>query len=230
MQTSYSLEHVPGFEGDLASSGPKKVIPFRNNGSVAIPGGRAIVHDAGSGTSDLAVKLPSALADFIMGVSVNSRADESADGVAHDGLGNCLSQGEVYVKAEQDVVVGDAVYVRFGAGATGGASATDVVGKFRKDADIVSAWATETAYVLADRRANDSGKVYECITAGTSAASGGPTGTGSDITDGTAHWKYVGTCDSSTRASAVVLANARWLAGATVASGNCATLEVNLPK
>jgi TP901-1 family phage major tail protein len=35
------------------------------------------------------------------------------------------------------------------------------------------------------------GNVYKCITAGTSASSGGPSGTSADITDGTAHWKYI---------------------------------------
>jgi hypothetical protein len=39
---------------------------------------------------------------------------------------------------------------------------------------------------------NDSGKVYAVITAGTSASSGGPTGTGSDIVDGSIHWAYLG--------------------------------------
>lgn len=39
---------------------------------------------------------------------------------------------------------------------------------------------------------NDGGRAYICITAGTSAASGGPTGVGTDITDGTAHWRYLG--------------------------------------
>ena len=56
---------------------------------------------------------------------------------------------------------------------------------------VAKAWAASTAYVVGDRRTNDSGKVYECITAGTSAGSGGPTGTTSDITDNTAHWKYL---------------------------------------
>lgn len=39
---------------------------------------------------------------------------------------------------------------------------------------------------------NDGGKLYLCITAGTTDTllSGGPTGTGQDITDGTAHWQY----------------------------------------
>jgi len=54
-------------------------------------------------------------------------------------------------------------------------------------------WAASTAYVVDDLVSNDTGKVYVCITAGTSAGSGGPTGTTTDITDGTAHWAYYGT-------------------------------------
>lgn len=53
-----------------------------------------------------------------------------------------------------------------------------------------SNWAATTAYTLGNLVLNDSGKTYICITAGTSAGSGGPTGTGSNITDGTVHWKY----------------------------------------
>jgi len=44
---------------------------------------------------------------------------------------------------------------------------------------------------LGVRRTND-GNIYQVITTGTSAVSGGPTGTGSDITDGTVHWAYAG--------------------------------------
>jgi len=56
------------------------------------------------------------------------------------------------------------------------------------------AWAASTAYALNDNVGNDTSpiKIYKCITAGTSAGSGGPTGTGSDITDGGAHWAYQG--------------------------------------
>ncbi len=53
------------------------------------------------------------------------------------------------------------------------------------------AWAathTYTTFMLV----SNGGNVYRCITAGTSAGSGGPTGTGSNITDGTAHWEYLG--------------------------------------
>lgn len=54
-----------------------------------------------------------------------------------------------------------------------------------------TAWASSTAYTLGQRRRN-SGRIYEVITPGTSAGSGGPTTTDDDITDGTVHWRYLG--------------------------------------
>lgn len=58
-----------------------------------------------------------------------------------------------------------------------------------------TAWAALTAYSATagarDVVTNDE-RSYICITAGTSAASGGPTGTSTDITDGTAHWRFLG--------------------------------------
>lgn len=55
----------------------------------------------------------------------------------------------------------------------------------------LTAWAGTTAYVVGDRRTNAT-RCYECITAGTSAGSGGPTTNAADITDGTVHWRYLG--------------------------------------
>lgn len=62
------------------------------------------------------------------------------------------------------------------------------------DATIVAAtaWAISTAYTLGQFVTN-SAKVYVCITAGTSAGSGGPATTSTDITDGTVHWRHLGT-------------------------------------
>ncbi len=57
--------------------------------------------------------------------------------------------------------------------------------------DAVPDWAAVTLYVAEDRVTN-SGKVFRCITGGTSAGSGGPTTSDPDITDGTAHWQYLG--------------------------------------
>lgn len=51
-------------------------------------------------------------------------------------------------------------------------------------------WTPTTVYWTGDSVFNDSGKAYICTADGTSAASGGPTGTGSSITDGTTAWDY----------------------------------------
>lgn len=57
----------------------------------------------------------------------------------------------------------------------------------------VSAWAGATAYTIGQRRRNGgTQRVYQVITAGTSAGSGGPTSTAADIVDGTVHWRYLG--------------------------------------
>jgi hypothetical protein len=48
-------------------------------------------------------------------------------------------------------------------------------------------WAATTAYGVGSYVTNGN-VLYRCITAGTSAGSGGPTGNGTDITDGTVHW------------------------------------------
>lgn len=55
----------------------------------------------------------------------------------------------------------------------------------------LTAWAGATVYSVGVRVTNG-GNAYRCITAGTSAGSGGPTTTASDITDNTAHWQYLG--------------------------------------
>lgn len=66
----------------------------------------------------------------------------------------------------------------------------------------VNAWVGSTAYVIGNRVTNG-GRIYQCITAGTSNATGGPNNfpgsgfSGStdllyDELDGTVHWSYVG--------------------------------------
>ena len=60
----------------------------------------------------------------------------------------------------------------------------------------LSGWAASTVYTVGARVSNGS-NAYQCITGGTSASSGGPTGTGSNITDNVAHWKYLSGIDYS---------------------------------
>lgn len=61
------------------------------------------------------------------------------------------------------------------------------------DVPAVPAWSASTDYVAGDYVSNDGGKIYKYTSDGTSASSGGPTGTGAGITDGTATASYYGT-------------------------------------
>ncbi len=60
-----------------------------------------------------------------------------------------------------------------------------------KTITVLTSWVHDTVYTAGNRRTNSS-KCYLCITGGTAASSGGPTTTAADITDGTVHWKYLG--------------------------------------
>ncbi len=53
------------------------------------------------------------------------------------------------------------------------------------------AWVVLTAYLVGDHVSNG-GNVYICTTAGTSAAAGGPSGTGTGIVDATVVWDFQG--------------------------------------
>jgi hypothetical protein len=56
---------------------------------------------------------------------------------------------------------------------------------------LLESWQSTVAYALDERVTNNS-RVYQCIGAGTSAGSGGPTTTAASIVDGTVTWKYLG--------------------------------------
>ncbi|MFJ1251911.1 major capsid protein P2 [Cupriavidus sp. CuC1] len=66
---------------------------------------------------------------------------------------------------------------------------------FLMQSNYGAAWAGSTAYAL-NAYAVNGGNLYQVTTAGTSASSGGPTGTGAAITDGTVTWKYVSAAGS----------------------------------
>jgi hypothetical protein len=55
-------------------------------------------------------------------------------------------------------------------------------------------WAASSPWSL-NQHCNNGGNVYKVTTAGTSAGSVGPTGTGTGIADGTVVWDYVGVAD-----------------------------------
>lgn len=55
---------------------------------------------------------------------------------------------------------------------------------------VTDPWVGSTAYSLGQKIVNG-GNAYYCTSTGTSAASGGPSGTGTGIVDGTCVWKYI---------------------------------------
>jgi hypothetical protein len=65
----------------------------------------------------------------------------------------------------------------------------------------LTGWVGPFSYVVGNRVVN-AGNAYQCITAGTSASGAGPTTTSANITDGTAHWKWLSAVDFTTLASA----------------------------
>ena len=74
---------------------------------------------------------------------------------------------------------------------TGGTPAT---------AGCAPAWAPSTFYAT-DTRTTNGANVYLCTTGGMSAGSGGPTGTGSGITDNAAVWSYLGAAFATVQGS-----------------------------
>jgi hypothetical protein len=52
-------------------------------------------------------------------------------------------------------------------------------------------WTASHTYGVGERVTNDTAKTYVCTDVGKSAAATGPTGTGTNITDGTVIWRYV---------------------------------------
>lgn len=118
---------------------------------------------------------------------------DQAEGTALDAL--CALTGTVRKAATKSTVTGTATGNNgtvLPSGRT--VSVAEIGTKFvtLAGATLVSLtpWAPYTA-VVGDRRSNAS-RSYICITAGATAGAGGPTTTAADITDGSAHWRYIG--------------------------------------
>ena len=92
----------------------------------------------------------------------------------------------------------------------------------RGNATTNGAWAASTAYTVGETVSNG-GNTYVCTTAGTSAASGGPTGTGTGITDGTAVWNY-------SPPKLVIYSGTEPASCATALSGDTALVTIDLPE
>jgi hypothetical protein len=85
----------------------------------------------------------------------------------------------------------DGVAAEFTSDATAAVAEITAGLKSAIDALAPAAWVKSTAYAVGDKVSN-SGRKYQCTTAGTSAGAGGPTTQAGSITDGTVVWKYLG--------------------------------------
>jgi uncharacterized phage protein gp47/JayE len=56
----------------------------------------------------------------------------------------------------------------------------------------VPAWVATTAYPTVGQRVTNTGNIYQLVSPGVSAGSGGPSGTMASITDGSCTWEYIG--------------------------------------
>lgn len=148
-QTAYLGTMSPAYEGGHAQL--ISVRSGRNNSGANVPVGRAVVFDAGGGTTELAFKLPSLVGDTVLGVliadqTIPQNAVIANGGVVDDGMGSIVAHGEVWVSVEQAVTPASPVFTRYTlAGATG---TNPALGKFRTDADTAKAVAVTNARFL----------------------------------------------------------------------------------
>lgn len=99
--------------------------------------------------------------------------------------------------ARQQKAFGDGVAAQLAGGTTGdnpftAADMAKLAGAWLRGFEAAvgpSAWAISTAYTIGQLVTNG-GNVYQCVWAGTSAGSGGPSGTDERIVDNTTVWKY----------------------------------------
>lgn len=111
--------------------------------------------------------------------------------VEGSGGGSNVAEGSV-------IIVGGGLSLASWRSKTGGVSAAVRVGPLGRGGGLGQQivgfggppWRRDVDVILGDKRSNG-GNLYQVITAGHTAASGGPSGTGADILDGTAHWAFV---------------------------------------
>lgn len=137
-QLSYGYDMEIGQPGLLFDIGNNSVLTYRAEENIGF--GFGLV----KGTGDQDALLPvDGLGEFV-GVAIRTQAveqDASGDAFyAEKSAVSVLTRGRIYVRVEQDVVLGDPVFLRFAVGAPG-----TVIGEFRKDADTATAYEIERA-------------------------------------------------------------------------------------
>ena len=120
--------------------------------------------------------------------------------------------------------LGDRIFCATGAG-PGGASGL-VCTTAGTNTSLV--WAASTPFSGGGTLVANGGNVYSLVTAGTSAASGGPTGTGAGIADGTCVWNYVSARSVFTTDGLLDLQGVISYGGVVLAAGTQTVVNVNV--
>lgn len=124
----------------------------------------------------------------------NSQDPDAATGPALDGV--CAITGTERLSPSpstvQGILTGDDGTV-INVDSEGSTESTGTLWTLMEDVtlELADPWTGTTAYALGDIVSNNN-RIYVCITAGTSAGSGGPTTQSEDITDNTVHWRWLG--------------------------------------
>lgn len=104
-----------------------------------------------------------------------------------------------------------------------------VYGSINGAGSTIAAWVASTSYTALTSWVTNGGNVYLCTTSGTSAGSGGPTTTSSNITDNTAHWTYIGPAAVGPAPTLTLYNGTEPATCATALSGNTVIATGTLP-
>lgn len=148
VQLSYGLTHGVGYEGGRGDSRTMTCHAHRNNAGIDIPFGRFVAFDAGAGTTELAIRLPSASGSKLVGVLLHDQAHEQGSqvGLPTGLMASVIAKGSVWMITEQAVTPADPVFARFAL--VTGSGTTPALGRVRKDVDTADAVAVPNARFL----------------------------------------------------------------------------------
>lgn len=146
-QTTYLAAHPVGLAGALVDASENDVISRILSDATSIPFGVGLKEGTTGGTN---CAVPAAAGARIIGVALRTDNYENRSltttlAIAQKDVVSVLRRGRVWVLVEQDVVVGDDVFVRHTARLT-----NTQLGGFRTDADTASS--VDYAAVLANAR------------------------------------------------------------------------------
>jgi hypothetical protein len=138
-QLTYSESAADAFAGMLADSEESSILGRANGDSVDLEFGIMVTaKDTTDPNKEIKRTDETYSANDLLGVLAHKHTQDrslldTTEGLLVDAMGDVVRKGRIWVRIEETVVVGDAVFYRFAAG--GGGTA---LGRFRNDADTAT--------------------------------------------------------------------------------------------